>query len=162
VEPLSARLVEAADGQPFVQQRAVDEAGVHVEEEFRVERVVRETRHGVDPLHPRVDVVDAFCRRAGLSLRPEGQRVREQQRPLQPAPGVALVEARLARSGDHEWVGRLQQQRSRPAEQHGNLSVDAPGDAVRAEVADVGGHAVRVSGACVERRRGQLTGTTDR
>ena len=120
------------------QQGAVDQAGVHVQEEVGVERVVRQAGHRVDALDSGVDVVDPFGGGIGLRLRTERDRVREDERPLEPLPRVPLVEARLARPGDHERVRRLHQHRTRPAEQHGHLAMHLPRDAVGPEVPQVG------------------------
>ena len=68
VEPLPARVVEASDRQLLEQQRAVDQTRVHVQEQLRVERVVPQTGHRVDPVDPRVDLVDLLGGRVGLRL----------------------------------------------------------------------------------------------
>ncbi len=104
---------------------------------LRVEPVVRQAGLGVDALHPRVDVVDAFGRGVGLRLRAERDRVGQHQGPLEPLPRVPLVEPGLARAGDHQRVRGLHEHRAGPAEQHGHLAMHPPRDAVGPEVAQV-------------------------
>ena len=62
VEPLSPTIVQPADGQPFEQERALDQAGVHPEQQRRIGRVVPAPRHRIDAVDPLVDVVDAIRR----------------------------------------------------------------------------------------------------
>ena len=82
---------------------------MHVEQQLRIQRVVRESRHLVDAVDPGVDVVDPLGGGVRLGLRAERDRVGEDQRALEPLPGVALVEAGLPRAGDHQRVRGLHQ-----------------------------------------------------
>src|SRR5918995_955312 len=48
VEPLPPAIVETAHGEPLEQESALDQAGVHPEEESRIGRVVPASRHRID------------------------------------------------------------------------------------------------------------------
>ena len=65
--------------------------------------------------------------------------------------GFALVEAGRACPGDHQWMRGLHQHRSRASEQHRDLAMHLPADALRPEVAEIAvrGHARH----CIGRRR---------
>ena len=110
---------------------------MHVQQQLRVERVVALARDGVDAVDARVHLVDLVGGRVRLGLRAEREGVRQDQRALQPLPRVALVHGGLVRAGHHERVRRLHEQRTRAAEEHGDLAVHLPRDAVGPEVAAV-------------------------
>jgi hypothetical protein len=72
VEGLTAGVVEPANGQALEQQEAVDQAGVHPQQQVGVAGVVAQAGHRVDPLDAAVDVVDPV----GVGLRPTVNRLR--------------------------------------------------------------------------------------
>ena len=147
VEPLSPRLVETPYRALFEEQCAVDQAGVHVQEQVRIERVVRKPRDVVDAADPGVNIVDSVGGCVGFRDRAEGHRVRQDERPLKPLPRIPLVEARLPRARDDERVSGLHEHRSGATEQHGHLAVYLPRDALRSEVSEITAfaHPIRVA-----------------
>ena len=149
VEPLTPGVIQLPDRQLLEQQRGVDQARVHPEQQVRIERVVRLARDLIDTLDPRVDVVDAIGGDVRLSLGPERDGVREDQSALQPFPGVPLVEPRLSSARDHQRMRGLHQHRAGTTEQDRDLPMDLPTDATRSEVTEIAvvAHDVTVSAA---------------
>ena len=82
------------------------------------------------PLIAPVDLVDAIGGGMGLGLRAERDRVGEHQVRWSRFHGLRSYIRGLARAGDDERVRRLHQQRPRAAEQHGDLAMHLPGDAL--------------------------------
>ena len=160
VEPLAPGIVERAYRQFLEQERAVHQAAVHVEEQLGIERVVGQARDRIGAVDARVDVVDAGRRGVCLGLRPERDRVRQDQGALQAFPGVALVEARGLRAGDHQGVRGLHQHGSRPAEQHGDLPVHLPAHAVGPEIPQIFRHGHGIG--CYARRTRRALGEPTR
>jgi len=143
VEALASRLVERTDRQLLEQQGTVDEAGVDPQQKLRIERVVPLARNGIDAVDASMNGVDSFRGLVGFPARPERDRVGELQCALQAFPWIALVEAGLARTGDHQRVRCLHQQGARAPEKDGRLPVDLPRDAGGPKKALVGGgHAI--------------------
>jgi hypothetical protein len=126
VIPLASLVSELAHGKPLEKQLGVHQACMDPQEEFGVLGVVGEAGDLVDPVHILMDQVDAPSGLEGFLVGPEGDLVGHLKRSLQPLPGVALVEARLPRSRQHERMGRLHEQGPGTAEQHGGLPVHLP------------------------------------
>lgn len=137
VEALSSFVVERAHGPGLEEQRALDEARVHIEQEVGIEGVVLEPGHPVHALDPLVDGVDPVGGRSRLRLGTERDRVGEQERALQPPPRIAFVEAGLASTGDHERMRRLHEHSSGAAEENRDLAMDLPRDRAGPEEAEV-------------------------
>ena len=133
VEALAAFFVQPSHGQSLEEERAVHQAPVNPEQQVQIERVVRQAGDLVHTVHGAVDLVDVFGRAQRLLLGAERQGVREPQRPLEPLPGISLIEPGFPGSRDHERVRCLHEQGPRPSEQHGGLAVNLPRHAVRAE-----------------------------
>ena len=125
--------VQLPDRQAFEQQLRVHQACVHPQQELGVPGVIGETGDLVDPVDVVVHQVDAPRGFERFLPRAERDLVGELERPLQPLPRIALVEAGLPGSRQHQGVGRLHEKGPGPSEQHRGLPVDLPRGRTRPE-----------------------------
>ncbi len=137
MEALSPGIVEAPHRECLEQDRRVDEARMHIEQQLGVEGVVARAGHRVSAVDAGVDLVDRVGGGVRLGLGAEGHRVGQDQGALQAFPRVPLVHGGLVGAGDHEGMGRVHQQGPRATEEHGDLAVHLPRDACGSEVAAV-------------------------